>query len=77
MKSYLATYIINKLQYIYFSCVPLVNAGMLITYDLPFGQVKKLYGAQQRFSNKNKFKKRHVAYSALHIESVLSVRGCA
>ena len=37
------------------------NAGML-TYNLPFGHVKKLYGAQQRSSNKKrKFKKHHVA----------------
>ena len=49
-----------------------VNADMLITYDLPFGQVKKLYRAQQQSSNKkSKFKKHHVAYGALHIESAL------
>ena len=53
------------------------NAGMLITYNLPFSQVKKLYRAQQWSSNKkSKFKKHHVAYGALHIESALCMRTC-
>ena len=48
---------------------------MLITYNLRFGQVKKLYRAQQRSSNKkSKFKKHHVAYGVLHIKSALRVR---
>ena len=48
-----------------------VNAGTLITYDFPFGKVKKLYGAQQWSSNKkSKFKKHHVAYETAHANTL-------